>query len=106
MRARPLRRIAFGRIAEAARVRAPELAARWLPDGVREGAEWSALNPRRPDRRRGSFRVNIHTGRWADFAEGARGGDMISLAAYLFGLTQAEAAKRLAEDVLGINPYG
>jgi hypothetical protein len=74
----------------------PVLAPRWLPDGRREGVEWVAKNPRRADRRAGSFRVNMRTGRWADFATGDRGGDVISLAAYLDGCSQHEAAERLA----------
>ena len=43
-------------------------------------------NPTRADRRPGSFSVNTRTGRWADFATGDRGGDVVSLAAYLHGL--------------------
>ena len=75
----------------------PALCARWLPDGRREGREWSARNPRRVDRRPGSFKVNLATGQWADFAlPDARGGDPVSLAAYLFGLSQSEAARALA----------
>ena len=79
----------------------PALAARWLPDGRREGHEWVARNPRRADRRAGSFRVNLQTGRWADFACEAKGGDVISLAAYLSGASQADAARELAK-MLGI----
>lgn len=76
----------------------PALCARWLPDGQRQGREWVARNPRREDRHPGSFKVNLHTGRWADFAlSEAAGGDPISLAAYLSGETQAEAARALAE---------
>ena len=74
---------------------------RWLPSGRRCGREYVARNPTRQDRRPGSFKVNLVTGRWADFATGDRGGDPISLVAYLFGLTQAEAARRLA-DMLGV----
>jgi len=40
--------------------------------------------------------VNLRSGRWADFATGAKGGDVISLAAYLFGLSQVEAARQVA----------
>jgi hypothetical protein len=72
------------------------LAPRWLPDGRREGVEWVAKNPRRADRHAGSFRVNMRTGCWADFATGDKGGDVISLAAYLDGCSQREAAERLA----------
>ncbi len=70
----------------------------WLPGGRREGREWVALNRLRADRHTGSFKVNLETGRWADFAlSDARGGDPISLAAYLFDLSQVEAARKLAE---------
>ena len=61
----------------------PALLRRWLPDGRIEGNEYVARNPRRSDRRLGSFKINLRTGRWADFAFDARGGDPISLAAYL-----------------------
>jgi hypothetical protein len=43
----------------------------------------------------------MRTGRWADFATADRGGDPVSLAAYLFGLTQVQAARRLGE-MLGV----
>jgi hypothetical protein len=74
----------------------PSLLRRWLPGGRIEGAEYTALNPTRVDRRPGSFKVNTRTGRWADFATGEAGGDAISLAAYLAGCSQFEAAHRLA----------
>jgi hypothetical protein len=41
--------------------------------------------------------VGHRAGVWADFATGDSGGDPISLAAYLFGLRQGEAARKLAE---------
>jgi hypothetical protein len=93
------RTIAFRRIADAALGRAESIVQRWLPDGKREGAEWVAINPRRTDNRKGSFKINLKTGRWGDFATGDRGGDLISLASYLHRISQAEAAKRLAEMV-------
>ena len=74
----------------------PLLVARWLPDGRREGHEWIARNPTRADRRPGSFKVNLRSGRWADFANDQKGGDAISLAAHLYGLSQLEAARKLA----------
>jgi hypothetical protein len=79
----------------------PALLARWLMDGRMEGREFVARNPRRADRHRGSFKVNVRSGRWADFATGDRGGDPVSLAAYLFGLSQIDAARKLA-DMLGL----
>src|SRR5262249_46337390 len=99
------RKIAFQRIADAARANCIVVVTQWLPSGKRYGHEWCALNPRRNDRRIGSFRINLKTGAWADFAINERGGDLISLAAYLFALSQAEAALRVAQ-MLGVNPYG
>ena len=98
------RRIAFARIAAEAAAHAESICARWLPGGHREAGEWVARNPRRPDRRLGSFKVNLRSGKWGDFATGDRGGDLIALGAYLFDLDQAEAARRVA-DMLGVDPY-
>ncbi len=66
-----------------------------LPDGRLEGREWVALNPTRTDRHAGSFRINVLTGFWADFATGDKGGDVIALCAYLQNCSQIEAARRL-----------
>ncbi len=100
------RRVDFARVNDAA-MRNPEAVVRaFLPDGRREGAELVARNPKRDDRRPGSFKVNLNTGKWADFAaeDGARGGDLVSLAAYVTGLNQRDAALSLAES-LGVDPY-
>jgi hypothetical protein len=99
-----MRRIAFRRVADAALARADAIARRWLPDGRRDGAEFVSRNPTRADRKRGSFKVNLSTGKWGDFATGDRGGDLVSLAAYLFKLSPTEAALKVA-DMLGVNPY-
>jgi hypothetical protein len=80
----------------------PIVLLRWLPDGKRQGREFVAKNPTRADRTAGSFRINVMTGKWSDFATNDRGGDPVSLAAYLFGLSQVDAARRLA-DMLGID---
>jgi hypothetical protein len=61
-----------------------------------------ARNPTRRDRHLGSFRINLETGRWADFATGDKGGDAVSLAAYLFHLSQGEAARRVGR-MLGVD---
>ena len=74
---------------------------RWLPDSQIVGQELQARNPTRADRRLGSFKVNVKSGMWADFAVGHQGGDVVSLVAYLDGTGQVEAARRLAE-ALGI----
>ena len=71
----------------------------WLPDGHREGGDWVALNPTRADRRKGSFRISLQKGCWADFATGDVGGDPVSLFAYLNGLSQANAARALMAEL-------
>src|SRR5262249_42768764 len=90
-------RLDFDAINRATLAILPALLRRWLPDGRINGSEYIALNPRRSDRHPGSFSINLRTGRWADFAiDAARGGDPISLAAYLGNIGQVEAAARLA----------
>jgi hypothetical protein len=109
MRPRPMRTrsgrrnpVSFEYVNAAALCALPSLLQRWLPGGRLQTGEYVALNPRRSDQHLGSFRVNLRTGRWADFAiTGVRGGDPVSLAAYLAGIGQPEAAERLAE-MLGI----
>lgn len=96
------RRLDFAAINAAALRELPALLARWLPNGRVNGREYEARNPRRGDRHPGSFRVNLRTGRWSDFATGDRGGDPVSLAAFLFDLSQIDAARRLA-DMLGVS---
>ena len=91
----------FDAINRAGLANLPALLRRWLPDGRLLGREYTARNPTRADRRSGSFRVNVNTGKWADFATGDKGGDVVSLAAYLSGTGQADAARALA-DMLGV----
>ncbi len=96
------RSIDFKALAEAALAQAEQLLGEWLPDGKRDGHEWKALNPTRGDSSLGSFSINIQTGAWSDFATGDKGGDLVSLYAYLFTHgKQLDAAKELAER-LGI----
>lgn len=97
-------RVDFEAIDRAALEVLPILLARWLPNGKRIGQEYLALNPTRADRHLGSFKIVVsgpRIGMWADFASGDKGGDAISLAAYLFGLSQTQAARRIA-DMLGV----
>ena len=79
----------------------PNILSRWLPDGKKQGNEWVALNPTRIDKSKGSFKVNMQTGKWADFATGDKGSDIISLASYLTQTTQTEALLNLAK-MLGV----
>jgi putative DNA primase/helicase len=93
------RRLDFAAINAAALARLPELLAHLLPGGRRIGREWVCGNLRGEPGR--SYRVNLATGRWADFATGERGGDPVSLYAAILRVPQAEAARRLAE-LLGV----
>jgi hypothetical protein len=83
----------FQNIARLAIPYALPIVRRLLPGGQVRGQEYVVRNPRRADRHPGSFSVNLHTGRWADFALGstARGGDLIALFAYVENCSQAEA---------------
>jgi hypothetical protein len=45
--------------------------------------------------------VNMRSGHWSDFATGDKGGDPVSLVAYLEGVSQGKAA-RLLSRMLGI----
>ncbi len=63
-----------------------------LPDGEVQGVELVARNPRREDKSPGSFRLNLESGAWADFAlEGVRGADALGFLAYVTDTTPAEA---------------
>ena len=69
-----------------------------LPGGKYEGSEYTVINPTRNDNNPGSFKINIRTGVWSDFATDDCGKDLISLYAYLFGYSsQYEAALELIE---------
>ncbi|WP_323845299.1 DUF927 domain-containing protein [Microbulbifer magnicolonia] len=84
------------RVADLALDRVEDVLAHWAPDGSYQGAEYVALNPARSDSSKGSFSVNRNTGAWADFAADEKGGDLVSLVAYLEGVNNGEAAQRLA----------
>jgi hypothetical protein len=91
----------FDAINRAAMAALPAVLSRLLPGGKRDKHEYVALNPRRADRHAGSFRINMRTGKWADFATKDRGGDPVSLVAYLEDLSQPKAARLLAK-MLGV----
>ena len=80
-----------------------DMVADWLGigGGKNQGREYLPINPTRTDTKPGSFTINRDSGAWADFATGDKGGDLVSLVAYLHGIKQGEAADRLAQ-FLGI----
>lgn len=75
----------------------------WLPGGRHNGREYLPLNPLRDDSTPGSFSINLDTGRWADFAADARGGDPVSLWAYLHHSGDQGAAARDLAQRYGLN---
>ncbi|WP_165078598.1 MULTISPECIES: DUF3987 domain-containing protein [unclassified Desulfovibrio] len=90
-------KIDFRALNEAALARCPGLLEKLLPGGKLRGAEYVCgnLNGGPGD----SCSVNIHSGKWGEFAGGPGGGDLISLVAAQRGVNQVEAARQLAEMV-------
>ncbi|GEM_PF-5869452 len=68
-----------------------------LSGGKNQGREYLPKNPTRADHAPGSFSINRDTGAWSDFATGDKGGDLVSLVAFVLGCRQIEAAERLAD---------
>lgn len=87
----------FQALNAAALAQCPGLLERLLPGGKLRGPEYVCgdLNGGPGD----SCSVNIHSGRWGDFAAGQSGGDLISLVAEQRGVNQVEAARLLGEMV-------
>lgn len=80
MSGRPL--IEIGRVVAMLTDRMPALVQALGLRGRTEAGEYVALNPLRDDRNLGSFRINLRTGIWADFAIDV-GGDALDLIAYI-----------------------
>ena len=93
-------RIDFETIRSVAQCNALAICRRVLPGGKVIGAEYTVRNPKRADNHPGSFKVNVASGRWSDFATGEGGGDLIALVAWLYDIPQSEAARRLASLLL------
>lgn len=85
----------FPAVARAALPHLPELCRRWLSGGKEIRREWVCGSL--AGEAGASCKINLRTGEWADFATGQKGGDAVSLTAAVHGLTQAEAAERLAQ---------
>jgi hypothetical protein len=94
-------RLDFAALNRQALAQLPVILNELLPGGMVRGQEYTARNPTRADRRAGSFRINLQSGRWADFATGDAGGDVVSLVAYLRQCSQGDAARWLRERIGG-----
>lgn len=88
-------------VAGTALISIDKVLSKWCAGGKYECHEYVVLNPKRLDSRLGSFKVNLNTGVWADFAIDVSGGDLVALVAYLEDSSQFEAAKTLG-TFLGI----
>jgi hypothetical protein len=69
-----------------------------IPGGKFRGQEYVVKNPCRDDQHTGSFSINIR-GVWKDFATSEGGRDFVSLAAFVRGTSQGDAALELAEKL-------
>jgi putative DNA primase/helicase len=65
----------------------------WLPAGKWRGPEYVVGNL--AGDAGDSLSINSNSGKWADFASGEAGGDLISLYAAIHGIKQSEAARQL-----------
>ncbi len=90
-------RIDFAAINTAAAAACPGLLQRWFPAGRVTGQEFAIGNL--AGDRGDSLKVNLQTGKWADFATSEAGGDLISLYAAIHQLDQGAAACQLAEEL-------
>jgi predicted P-loop ATPase len=86
----------FQGLAELLIGRSDRLVSSWLPGGRIQGNEFvcASLQGGHGD----SLKVNLTTGKWADFAKGDKGRDLISLYASIYNIKNGEAAKVLAEE--------
>jgi len=91
------KKLDFAAIASRAADSVESVCKHWLPNGKRAGHEWEIGD--RFGNAGQSLKVHLSgtkAGQWADFAAGDTGGDLVALVAYVEGVSQGEAAKRLA----------
>ena len=74
-----------------------EILKRLVGNGKIEGGDFVALNPKRNDSKLGSFRIDIQTGRFHDFATGDRGGSILDLASFVYDCDLLTAAQKLQQ---------
>lgn len=88
--------IQFGPLREALLADAENLVPRWLPGGQFDGHEYRCADLSGGHGH--SCSVNVKTGKWADFATGEQGNDLIGLYAAIHGLSNAKAAIQVARE--------
>ena len=77
----------------------PAILQRLIPGGKIVGREYIVRNPKRSDAKPGSFKINLTTGRWADWAVDVGGYDTASLVAYILDMTQPDAARWVMRSI-------
>lgn len=83
----------FARLGSELLAQAQSLLFDWLPGGRVVGNEFECGNLSGIAGR--SLRVNLRSGKWADFSSNEKGGDLISLFAAIKGISQIEAYRQL-----------
>ncbi len=94
--------IDFKEINDAALQQINYLVPQWLPHGKQQGPEWIATNPTRTDAKPGSFKVNMNTGFWSDFATNESGKTIGSLYHYLFPRGEYRETMKELQIVVGV----
>lgn len=90
----------FPKVSKAALACIESLLGQWLPNGIREGHEF-CIGSRNGEAGR-SMKVRLtgeKAGVWRDFSDDEGGADLISLYAYVFGLSIGKACVQLAEQL-------
>lgn len=85
--------IDFQGLAQSLLHRVRELLPEWLPGGKIVSNEYTVANLQ--GGAGNSLKINVNSGKWADFAAGQKGGDLISLYAAIHNISQIEAARTL-----------
>lgn len=80
-------------------IKNPSIVAKYLPDGVRVGAEYRCANIF--GGKGESFAINMNSGLWSDFATGDSGSSLIDLVAKQKEIPYKEAAELIASELGG-----
>lgn len=83
---------------------AETLVPQWLPAGKKQGNEWVVGDLAGAAGE--SCKINLNTGKFADFASDVKGGDLIALYAAIHGLGMGEAARQLSPEPVAIKTNG
>lgn len=99
--------IDFDKIKADAASQVLQLAEKLIPGGRVEGHEYIMINPLRQDEQLGSFKINITTGQWGDFAANEKGLDIISFVKYVKQFqNMGQAAEYVAQEIGSLGASG